>query len=256
MNKSKLLSAVVIVLGVLIAASALGVTVYFTSNAASIGEDIGNGMGKAAGLALGSFDGITKGLGEGEDAGTSEGLSAKDTTAELANEIKKVGRLQVLNMNITLSDVFSVGADGSPDSSTGYFALLIFEGTASYTVDLEQCGISVDDEAVKVTVPRPELRITIDPEKTQKRAENNSALFSDGSSFKGYTAYINTLKQAKEKVGEKIAGYEGMKQTAESSAVSAVGRLAGMVRLDDKPIIVEFADDNEVIEIAEKEVKA
>lgn len=248
---SKLPYVVVVGVGALFAAVVLGVTIFLSIKTTSVGEKIGDDMGKAAGVALGSFDGITEGVSKGYSDGESEALLAKDTVAELVNEIKNVGRLQVLNMNITLTDVFSVGGEDKPDTSTGYYALLIFEGTASYIVDLEQCVISVNDEAVKVTIPRPELRVTIDPEKTEKRTDNYAAL-SDGSSFGGYEAYINSLKEIKEKVGEKITGYKGLKENAEQSAISAVERLAGTVRLDDKPIVVEFSGDTEVIEVVEK----
>lgn len=252
---SKLISRLVVIGGCAVSAVALGITIFMTINAKSIGEDIGNGMGKVAGLALGSFDGVTKGLGKGTDDGTSKGLSAEDTMARLANEMKKVGRLQVLNMNTTLTCHFSEGNYGTVDLPKGYHALLFWEGTVSYTVDLEQCSISIDD-VVKVTIPHPELRITIDPEKTKKLAEENASLFSDGSTYGGYEGYINTLKQMKEKVSETIDGYEGMKATAENSALSAVERLVGGVRIDDKPVVVEFADDTEEIKITEKGVKS
>lgn len=254
MKISKLISAGIILFSVMLIALILGVTFYLTANAKSISGSIGNEMGTMAGVALGSFDGVTKGIEEGKDDGRTKGLSAEETAARIANEIHAVGRLRVLDMNVTLSDVFSVGAEDNSESSTGYFALLTLDGTASYTVDLEQCIISIDDEAVKITIPRPELRITIDPEKTQKRAENNASAVSNGSSFDGYTAYINSLKKATEKIKEQLTSYGKMKEAAEKSAISAVERLASSVRIDDKPINVEFANDNEVIEVVEKEV--
>ncbi len=252
----KLIAKIVIPIIVLGAAILLGITVYLTISSRSIGENIGKEMGIIAGRAVGSFDGVTKGIGEGENAGRAVGLSAEDITVTLANEIREVGRLRVLDMNVTLTHVFSVGAEDKPDSSKGYHALLVFEGTASYTVDLEQCLISVDNEAVKITIPHPELRVTIDPEKTQKRAEDNASPLLNGSSFDGYMGYINTLKQTNEKVKEELAGYEYMRAAAEKSAISAVERLAGSVRGDDKPIIVEFMNDSEIIEVVEKEVSA
>ncbi len=256
MKKVKSISALIIIGAVFMIALILVVTFFWTINAKSIGEGIGQEMGIVAGVACGSFDGFRKGFGEGESTGTSKGLSAEETTARLANEIQTVGRLRVLDMNITLSDVFSVGAEDKPDSSTGYFALLTLEGTASYTVDLEQCVISVEEEAIKITIPRPELRVTIDPEKTRKRAEDNASPFSDGSSYNGYMGYINSFKKSTQKVKDGLAGYSTMKSTAEESAISTVERLAGMVRVDNKPIVVAFANDNEIIEVVEKEVNA
>ncbi len=253
MNKTMFFTIAIIIGSILIAAVSFGSAACAVKKTGSMGESIGNEMGTFAGVAMGSFDGVTKGIGEGENAGRAIGLSAEDTTVTLANEISEVGRLRVLDMNVTLTDVFSVGAEDKPDSSRGYFALLVLEGTASYTVDLEQCLISVDNEAVKITIPHPELRVTIDPEKTRKRAEDNASPLINGSSFDGYMGYINTLKKTTEKVKDQLAGYDQMKSTAEESALSAVKRLVGSVRENDKPIIVEFANDSEIIEVVEKE---
>ncbi len=68
-------------------------------------------IGKSAGMATGSFKGITSGSREGADAGEESGLSAKDIETKIVDKITASGNLEVLLVDICLTDLYTQGND-------------------------------------------------------------------------------------------------------------------------------------------------
>lgn len=220
------------------------VSVFFLLTARKEGIENGRDYGKKVGIATGSFNGITKGLSEGYQAGVSDAISAEDTAARLGNEIKEIGLLEVLQMDVTLPDIFQIG-----EGEKAYRALLIFEGTARYTVDLTKCNITYEGNTINIFAPRPVLHISLDPRGTQKQAETAAVTLAqkinDGDTLNTYQAFLNTYEVTEKKVRENLTNYEFLNKSAIESAKTAIENLARSAVLNGKQVEVSFFDDND-----------
>ncbi len=205
-------------------------------NAEESASEKGSFFGNAVGSCIGSFDGFTKGLAEGDEAGKKEGLSAKDTTVNVIGKVHDMGNLEVLNLSIKRSDVFST--DGGKNNS-----LYVRKCTASFSVDLTKAEISEDETQVFVKIPYPVLD-EMNYEDSERIAHYSQNSFV-GSSKDGSEAYLNAQEEIKKKIEEELSRDTELFEQAKESAIEQVGALFRDVRIDDKEVRVLFAEGNE-----------
>mgnify|MGYP007123076101 FL=1 len=79
----------------LLLAIVLGFVVNIRGKAKSIGNFLGESLGTNVGKVMGSFDALTH-YKEAYAEGKEEGLSAKDTTAEVVSKIQELNKLAVI----------------------------------------------------------------------------------------------------------------------------------------------------------------
>lgn len=206
---------------VVVAAAALILAGFFYSNASEMGEAIGSDAGKAVGKAVGSFEGITRGREAGIEAGKAEGLSARDTEAELADMAGDVGRLEVLAATISIQNLNQVGDT--------YAALYLLRGEAVFTVDLSQAEIRRDGGGLTILLPAPEVDTYIDAAEIDKIADYQRRFFN-GSSEAGFEDYINSLKEIQHVARDSIADYDKLEEQAREAALRQVKLLVNQVR--------------------------
>lgn len=191
-------------------------------------------IGRCAGNAIGSWKGMTEGTVSGLKEGKTEGLRAKDTIVLIGNEMKRTGRLQVLLVDLNLSDIYQQGS--------GYAALYSIEGEGTFTVDLSQSQVLYDEEHDQITIeiPRPDVDFYVDDLTWKIRAEYQPRFF-DGRSDDGYEGFLNSREQILQRGKEQLSGDHAMVQQAEAAALSQVEFLAGAVCGSDASIKVQFA---------------
>ena len=130
----------------MLAACFLAFALYYNATAASRGTSIGQETGALVGKAIGSLEGITKGREEGTEAGKAAGLSARDTEADIANEIRKIENLEVLVASVKINDVHSIG------ENVDYAALYLLKGDVVFSVDLSQAEIEEQGNRIQITL--------------------------------------------------------------------------------------------------------
>lgn len=149
---------------------------------------IASPIGKSAGMATGSFKGVTSGIQKGADAGEKSGLSAKDMEAKIVDKITSSGNLEVLLVDICLTDLYTQGND--------YATLFTLKGEGVFTVNLLQSQTTYDPikDQVTIKLPQPEFTPYLDDSAIEKLTEYKRPLFN-GSTEKGYKGYLNTREQ-------------------------------------------------------------
>ncbi len=195
------------------------------------------GYGKAAGMAVGSFEGVTSGLSEGAKAGKEAGLSAEDTRIRVGNEIRGTEKLQVLLVDMKLSDIFQEGDQ--------YAALLSLEGEAAFTVDLSRTQVFTDEATGNfiMEISEPEFEFYLDDSSIQVVDDYKAPLF-DGTSKNGYTGYLNSREKINQRVEEELAENDAMLTQARNSALQQVGELAKAI-CGNTPIEIRFTEGEE-----------
>ena len=113
-------------------------------NAESMGTTFGQSTGSQVGKFVGSFEALTD-YREAYAEGKEQGLSAEDTTAEVANKINEVERLEVLVASVKLNDIHTVGDD--------YAALYLLKGDAVFAVDLSKAEITEESDGLHILLP-------------------------------------------------------------------------------------------------------
>lgn len=220
--------------------------VIYLKEAGSFMKGQGDLWGAVVGRAVGSFKGVTEGIGKGAEDGTSKGISAEDATVKLGNEMNGIGRLQVQQMDITMTDVFTQG---------DYCALIKFEGTAKFTVDLKQCKIHDSGDAINISIPNVVPEIEVDTEKVEILDEVNPRK-NGGSTENGYKGYLNSVDNMNKKLSDTLTGYESMTELAESKALEIVESLAKSVIIGDRQVNVEYLKSTDTeTNISESEVE-
>ena len=235
-NLKKLPSYTIPLLGCILAACALAFAIYYNMNAASFGNNLGQGTGSLVGRALGSLEGMTRGREEGTAAGKAAGLSAEDTEADIANEIKKISNLEVLVASVKINDFHSIG------ENVEYAALYLMKGDVVFSVDLSQAEIETRGNNLKVTLPLPHGELYIDQSQVEKVAEYQKHFFS-GSAEDGFDAYLNSMEKVYEASAETLDNYEVLIEAAKESAEKQVRQLALSVMVNTPQINVEFKED-------------
>lgn len=204
-------------------------------NAKDLGGGLGTGAGSLVGKAIGSLDGMTRGKTEGTEAGRAAGLSAEDTVAEIANELKRTEELEVLAASVKLSNFHSIGEDKD------YAALYLVNGNVVFTVDLSTADIIPMADGLHVTLPLPKGTLYIDESSVEKVAEYQRKFFN-GNAEDGFDAYLNTMKHMQEATEETLDNYDTLIAAAKEAAVKQVTLLAQAVSTVSKEIHVDFKD--------------
>ncbi|MBD5523667.1 MAG: DUF4230 domain-containing protein [Lachnospiraceae bacterium] len=165
--------------------------------------------------------------------GKNEGLSAKDTTAEIANKIQDIKRLEVMVASVKITDMHSIGDD--------YAALYLQKGDVVVTVDLSMAEIVKEEDVLHITIPEPEIEFINDHNETQKVAEYQKHFFS-GNTEAGYDAFINTMAEVGEKVERKLNEDDAFMKEVKESARKQVTQLAKSVSLSEHGVKVDFQE--------------
>lgn len=232
----KLPSFAVPLIGCVLAACFLAFALYYNATAASRGNSIGQETGALVGKAIGSLEGITKGREEGTEAGKAAGLSARDTKADIANEIRKIENLEVLVASVKINDVHSIG------ENVDYAALYLLKGDVVFSVDLSQAEIEEQGNGIQITLPLPHGKLHIDQSQIKKVAEYQKHFFS-GRAEDGFDAYLNSMLRVYEASTETLDNYDVLIEAAKKSAEKQVRQLALSVAVNTHQVNVNFKED-------------
>ena len=224
-------------LNLVLAGMFLVVAIIFVIESSHMGKNLGMATGSAAGKAVGSLRGMTQGQIEGSAAGKAEGLSAKDTEAEVLEDLQQVENLEVLVASVKLSDFHTIGDEDSPS----YAALYLVNGNVVFTVDMSQAGISVQSDGLHIRLPEPIGSLYVDDSTIEKLTEYQRKLFN-GSAEDGFDAYLNTMARVQTATAEVLNNYDMLIRSAKSAAENQVKLLAESASVSDEPVIIEWAD--------------
>jgi hypothetical protein len=193
-------------------------------------------IGMAAGAAMGSFRGVTQGIAAGTEAGKEAGLSAEDTTVKIGNKMTETGNLQVMLVDLKLSDIYQQGPENNPQ----YAALLEIEGEGVFSVNLTQSKITYNEieKQITITIPDPVFTPYFDDNMVKTLAEYRPRIF-DGSTINGYQGYLNSRTQINERVQEEMLS---MLEPAKESALKQVELIARSVCGSEASIQVSFIE--------------
>ena len=201
-------------------------------NAETMGNKFGQSTGSQVGKLVGSFEATTD-YREAYAEGKEQGLSAEDTTVEVANKIKEVQRLEVMVASVKLNDVHEMGEK--------YKALYLLKADAIFTVDLGKAEIVEEGEKLHIILPPLELDLIIKQSNIEKVAEYENRFF-DGSSKDGFDAYINSMRKIVENSEETVVNYASLKMIAEQNAIRQVKQLANSVAVEKREVTVMFEE--------------
>lgn len=213
-NKKKALLITVITL---IVAIFVGSCIFYF-DMKSISTSIGEGLGTAVGAFTGSFDGITEGM----TAGKAEGQKAEDTEVEL-NDIKTMGKLEVLEVSFTEFDAFGEGGKESKNYKwyyPDYARLFELQGSAIYTVDLAYAEFKIDENSSdRINVVLPSIKVTtVIKYDTFNSVQEYSKTAKVGTTDSGATNFDNSAKKLEEKINETFKSNETLKESAREAA--------------------------------------
>ncbi len=205
-------------------------------------------IGSSVGMAVGSYEGVTKGLIDGYNDGKIDGLSAEDTTAVFVNKLKETQKLQVLLMNLQLTDLYMQPENKKNDPD--YAALFAFNGEGVFTVDLAKSEAKKDPESGKIFIhiPQPDFDVYIDDSSIEKvdGAEYKAPWYTgNGSTADGYTGWLNSSKQLDKKVKEEMLRDDGPMEQARASALRQVRQLAESLCKDGTTVEICFFEEGE-----------
>lgn len=205
-------------------------------------------IGSSVGMAVGSYEGVTKGLIDGYNDGKIDGLSAEDTTAVFVNKLKETQKLQVLLMNLQLTDLYIQPENKKNDPD--YAALFAFNGEGVFTVDLAKSEAKKDPESGKIFIhiPQPDFDVYIDDSSIKKvdGAEYKAPWYKgNGSTADGYTGWLNSREQLDKKVKEEMLRDDGPMEQARASALRQVRQLAESLCKDGTTVEICFFEEGE-----------
>lgn len=205
-------------------------------------------VGSSVGMAVGSFDGVTEGLAAGYDEGTAQGLSAEDTTAIFVNKLKETQKLQVLLMNLQLTDLYIQPENKKNDPD--YAALFSVQSRGIFTVDLAASKAVEDSESAKIVIhiPQPKFEPYTNDSSIEivEDAEYIAPWYTgDGRTVAGYTGWLNTQKQLDQKLQEEMLRDDGPMEQARASALRQVRQLAESLCKDGTTVEVCFFEEGE-----------
>ena len=234
--KSGSFGSIVTILLAFFCVPAVGFLIFainFNNASRDIGGAMGSGAGTAAGLAIGSMEGLTVGQLEGHEAGKQKGLSAEDTTAELATKIQEVSRLEVLVASGTYSDVMKIGDD--------YAALLTLKYNAVFTIDLDNADIQLKNDGLHILLDQPVVEF-FPVSEPEKRAEyqKGSFVIQTGSAEEGFDALNNSADKIKEEATQSLQNNEGLMKSARTAGIDQLIQLVNAVSLSKPQVIVEY----------------
>lgn len=192
-------------------------------------------LGTAAGNALGSWKGVTTGLAIGANDGKMSGLSAEDTEVIITNKMTASKQLQVLLIDLRLTDLYQQGQD--------YAALFGIRGEGVFTVDLTQSHTtySADQNQISIILPEPEFQSYLDDSSLETIAEYTRPLFN-GSTENGYRGYLNSREEIDQHIQSELSGYDALVEQARASAIEQVEHLARSVCGSNVSVVVSFKE--------------
>ena len=200
-------------------------------NAKEIGGGIGRKAGITAGKFTGSYEGITQGISKGAKEGKEEGLAAKDTEVDIGNKVKTIGNLEVLSASVVMHDLLEI--------SDKYKTLLAFYGDLTFSVNLSEAEITINDDSYVVLLPMPEGKLTIDDKKSEQLDSYMKHSWT-GSNEDGYTAAMNSIKELTLNAEKTVTNYDLLKESAKSSAEKQVAFLIQSATKDEVVVNVKF----------------
>ena len=207
------------------------VVIPFYVKSREVGADVGNSIGTTVGMFTGSFEGITKGNEEGAQAGKEAGLAATDVSVMIPEEVREIGRLEVLAAGVKLTNISSLGDQ--------YSQLQILKGDAIFTVDLTEASIvNLGTDEIAILLDKPELDLYIDEKATSTLAEWQEHPWS-GTAEDGFKAYMNSRKNAKNEIEKSLSNYDSLVLQAEEAAISQVKKLVESL-CNGKTVVVSF----------------
>ena len=218
----------------LLAIALLAATVlmgYIHQRAGAMGTAIGKSNGTAVGTAIGSARGITEGAQQGRTAGEQAGLSAEDTTEDIKGCMEGMGRLEVLIADVTLKNINKIGKSNA--------SLSLISGNAVFTIDMAQVDINREGNSISITVPKPELDLSLNQGNTRKLAEYQKFSLTV-SAEDGLVDYLNSMTQTVEKVKETMSNYDSLYAEAMESAKSQIQQLANRICGTNTAVQVRF----------------
>lgn len=194
--------------------------------------------GRIAGTAIGSWQGVFQGISEGNNAGTTAGLSAEDTTTKIGTKVEQAGNLQVLLVDLRLTDLYQHG--------NAYATLWCMKGRGVFSVDLTQSKVSCDgnNAPITITIPEPTFTPYLDDSTVDITAEYKAPFF-DGSTVNGYQGYLNSRSIVEQKIQEELIDYDAMMEQARASALKQVEQLARSVCGSNGSVKVCFIEGEE-----------
>ncbi len=205
-------------------------------------------IGSSVGMAVGSYEGVTKGLIDGYNDGKIDGLSAEDTTAVFVNKLKETQKLQVLLMNLQLTDLYMQPENKKNDPD--YAALFAFNGEGVFTVDLAKSEAKKDPESGKIFIhiPQPDFDVYIDDASIEMvdGAEYKAPWYKgNGSTVNGYTGWLNSHEQLDQQAKAEMLRDDGPMEQARASALRQVRQLAESICKDGTTVEICFFEEGE-----------
>ena len=205
-------------------------------------------IGSSVGMAVGSYEGVTKGLIDGYNDGKIDGLSAEDTTAVFVNKLKETQKLQVLLMNLQLTDLYMQPENKKNDPD--YAALFAFNGEGVFTVDLAKSEAKKDPESGKIFIhiPQPDFDVYIDDASIEMvdGAEYKAPWYKgNGSTVNGYTGWLNSHEQLDQQAKAEMLRDDGPMEQARASALRQVKQLTDSICKDGTTVEVCFFEGGE-----------
>ncbi len=208
---------------------------YAFFKAKEIGGGIGSAAGTTAGKFTGSYEGITQGLAKGAAEGKEDGLSAQDTEVDIGNRVVAMGNLEVLSASVVMHDLLEISDKNK--------ALLAFYGDITFTVDLSEAEIKIDDNKYTVNLPMPVAKLRIDDKKSEQLASYMKHSWS-GSNEDGYTAVMNSIKELTINAEETVTNYKLLRDSAEESAKKQVTFLIQSATNEGVNVDVKFKESS------------
>lgn len=141
-----------------LAACFLAVVIFTHNGAAKIAGDVG----EAGAILFEGASGLVEGTRNGPKQGHADGLSAQDTEAAIQNALRHTANLRVLAASARITDFHSIGND------VEYAAIYMLQGDVIFSVDLSKAEISLLDQKMTITLPRPQSELHFD-ERHKKR---------------------------------------------------------------------------------------
>jgi len=228
-----------------LAVCALIFTAVLSYRAEEMGSRLGVESGSLAGKFQGSFQGLTNGRAEGSKAGKHAGLSAADTEAKIADELKLMERLEVLAASVKLHDFHVINNPvpllgfQSENNQLAYAALYLVNGNIVFTVDMSKAEVFTEENALRIMLPEPEGTLYLDTDTIEKAAEYQRKYFN-GSAEDGFDAYLNTMIRIQTASEKSLNNYEILLQSAKRAAERQITLLAQAVSVQPRQVIIEF----------------
>lgn len=194
----------------------------------SVFRSIGQSVGTVVGKAVGSAQGVTDGYADGK----RKALQADEITVEVAQKLETKQKLEVLRTTGDYYDVSKIGEN--------YAALFRMEYTATFSVDMEQATVLLEDNTLHITLPQPEIKV-VRSGSPEKLDEYQTKSYT-GSTKDGAAAESNALNELNAKMQEALSQDESLKGAAQEAARTQVEALVRSLRVYDLKIVIDFEE--------------